>query len=430
VFAALLGIAVLVDLCAYEPVRFMLWQPRQFHMPWLDAWPALEPSLANMLFVRAWTVLACFGAGALFWGRSWGAWLVLTLYVYAFLDQQPNYTNNGYLLLILLCVAGMSELRGDTPVWPRRIGQLSLCALYLGAGLSKLNADFLSGAILHEALLHYGARYATWIGLSQSWLFASAACAAAALELALCAGLWWAPTRRLLIPLGLVFHLVIEVFMPVRFFFWMCAAGYVLFVDVPALEALVARARTLARPWVWLAGSVCSAVLLESPVYGVAPGGVIGVSVGIAASTILLRRARGPVLKSRSARPLLGLAAVSGMLCLQVFCLAKPAFGWSKRFAWQMFSELLILRIEPQVRTARGYRTATFPGADARYRTDGFRYHWTSWSEERIYLQGYAHWLAETYALRDVRVLVRYRRNREPEQQATFLAHNPRGSEP
>jgi hypothetical protein len=430
VFAAILAIAVLVDLSAYDPALFALWGPRQFHMPWLAAWPGLGPDETNVLFVRGATLLACIGASALYWGRRWGAWPALALYGYVFLDHQPGYTNNGYLLLIMLGVAAASALTGTTPVWPRRVGQVALSAMYLGAGLSKLTPAFLSGDILGQALVRYGHRYASWFGWDEPWLFTAGAYAAAALELTLAVGLWFPRTHRVLIPIGLAFHLGIEALMPVRFFLFVCAAGYVLFMDATVLGGLVSRARRIAHPVSWLVAIVGIAVALEKPIYGVATTGAVLVACSIVFGALAFRRGRRePATTDRTPPRRLAIALVCAMIAVQLFCIIKPALGLSKRFAWQMFSEALIMRVDTQVMSDGRFRSATFPGADTRWRTDGFRYHWTSWSEERIYLAGYARWLAETFELREVRVLVRYRLNGGPERQASFTGHNPLASQ-
>lgn len=126
----------------------------------------------------------------------------------------------------------------------------------------------------------------------------------------------------------------------------------------------------------------------------------------------------------RAPKPAFAVALVSTMIAVQVFCVVKPSLGLSKRFAWQMFSEALVIRIDTQVMSAGRYRSASFPGADTRWRTDGRRYHWTSWSEEQIDLAGYARWLARAFEVRDVRIVARYSINGGAEQQASFAAHN------
>ena len=81
--------------------------------------------------------------------------------------------------------------------------------------------------------------------------------------------------KRVLIPLGLAFHLSIEALMPVRFFVFLCAAGYCLFMSEAPLAAALARTRRIAHPAVWLAGLVALAVALQAPAYNVS---VIGAS--------------------------------------------------------------------------------------------------------------------------------------------------------
>ena len=205
-FAALVAVTVLVDLSAYALPRSLAWGPRQFHMPWLPIWPALSMTPASVLALHGATLLACIGANALFWGRRWGAWALLLVYGYAFLDHQPAYTNNGYLLLVMLGVLAASDLRSETAAWPRIVGQVTVSAMYLGAGLAKLDPFFLSGSVLDQALHHYGDRYAAWIGFESPTMFALASWSAALLELSLAVGLWVPRVRLFAIAAGIAFH--------------------------------------------------------------------------------------------------------------------------------------------------------------------------------------------------------------------------------
>jgi hypothetical protein len=425
-FAALIAIAVLVDLSAFELPRFLLWGPRQFHMPWLPIWPELAPTGANTLIMHGATALACLGANAMYWGRAGGAWLVFAVYAYAFLDHQPSYTNNGYLLLLLLIAIGTSDLRGTTRAWPRLFAQLTLSAMYAAAGLSKLDATFLSGSTLGQALVRYSPRYEALIGIDSPALFALASRATLVLELALAVGLWLPRARRVLIPLGIALHVGIEVLMPVRFFSFLCIASYVLFAQAETVEAWLVRARRIAHPALWLPALVVAIVLLESPWYGISRSGSAIVACSIAAGIAIWGRKQPlPPPPAPTSRSRIGVFIVSAAIVLQAFCALKPLLGFSKRFAWQMFSEVLIMRVETLVHADGRFRRARFAGAQSRWREDGYRYHWTSWSEERIYLAGYAEWLAQTYALSEVRVVASYRRNDAPERRAEFTAHNP-----
>lgn len=429
VFAVLVAIAVLVDLCAYDLSRFHVWGPHQFHMPWLPAWPELVPSPAAALALYAATCVASLGATALYCGSRLGALAVLVVYAYTFLDHQPNYTNNGVLLLVSLAVLAASDLRGTTPAWPRRVGQVTLSAMYLGAGLSKLDGYFLSGRVLSQALTFYGNRYASWIGLSSPPVFAAASWAAMVLELGLGVGLWFPRTRAVVVPLGIVFHLVVEALMPVRFFSFLCMAGYALFTEAETLERWTSRARSLVHPVVGLLAAVCVLGMLESFWYGVAPvsAAIVACSM-LGGSAVWGRRPQQQALVPARRSPRWGPAIVMSAIALQSFCVCKPWLGWSKRFAWHMFSELLIVRIETQVESGGRFHIARFPGAQSRWRENGRRYHWTSWSEEQIYLAGYAAWLAQTFDVRTVRVVAYYQQNDTPEQRVEFIGRNPAGS--
>jgi len=102
---------------------------------------------------------------------------------------------------------------------------------------------------------------------------------------------------------------------------------------------------------------------------------------------------------------------VTVLAALELFAVTKPAFGFSNRFGWRMFTEVLTMRVDVDVQ--RG--DAEWEAADVPWppwTTTGPRYHWDSLGEERILLQAYAEQLlAVDPELRAVRVTADYQRD-------------------
>lgn len=189
--------------------------------PWLAV--MMAASLCLLLGLFAAPSVAVLGLGHLL--------LLLT-------DQQL-YSNHRFVL-VLLCAwflfarsdqafavgAKRRRERGSVPWWPQLLIVATLSACYLFAGLSKANPEFLTGHLIAS--------------MSPSWVPAKlAAWATVPTEISIGLGLWWAPTRRLVLALGVGLHLAIIVLLgsPLVFaaFAALCLSGYPLVWTLPAL---------------------------------------------------------------------------------------------------------------------------------------------------------------------------------------------------
>ncbi len=150
------------------------------------------------------------------------------------LSDQQLYSNHRFLL-ILLCLwfalaradrawslrarlrpapAGESRL---VPWWPQLLIVATVSSCYLFAGLSKVNPEFLTGDLI--ASMSPG-----WVpARATAWLTPPA-------EIAVGLGIWWRPTRRLALMLGVALHASIVVLLgsPLVFgaFALLCLSAY------------------------------------------------------------------------------------------------------------------------------------------------------------------------------------------------------------
>jgi hypothetical protein len=87
----------------------------------------------------------------------------------------------------------------------------------------------------------------------------------------------------------------------------------------------------------------------------------------------------------------------------------KPSLGYTNRFGWRMFTEVLRMRIAVTTRVADAWRPYV---PDGRWSTDELRYHWDSLGEQRVQLRAYAEWiLAQQPDAGAVRVVITYERD-------------------
>jgi hypothetical protein len=354
---------------------------------------------------------------------------LLIAYGGAFLYEALDYASNLYLLLILLAVCAIAPLREPSVLWPRRLGQLTITAMYLGAAIGKLEPHFLSGQVLEDLLFHYWGHYPAWIGVRNVALFRALAALTLLTELGLAVALWQPRTARLAIWVGIAFHVTIDVLMPVRIFSYLVIASYVLFLPAPTLVHAYAWLDRHARPELRAALCLLIALLfdLRDPFVALQPSAAAAALIAFAGYSFVRflsrRRVTHDASDERSPPPGVlrnaGPWLVVGYVALQTFAIAKPAFGYSKFFSWRMFSEVLTLRIDPQVLRAGRWQHAIFPNVQQRWSQEAFTYQWTSWSEEQFYLQGYARWLDREYRLAgQVRVAVAYTLFHGAEQRA------------
>jgi hypothetical protein len=433
--AGLLAVIVSKDLLAVDVMQAFLVPPGQFHRAWIAGMPQLSLTPALIWTTRALTVIAFLSALALLHARREAAAVLLVLYGTVFLYDAVGYTSNLYMLVILLAICAAAPLHGTTVLWPRRLGQLTVTAMYLGAGLAKAEPHFLSGAVLEDLFFHYLGAYETWIGVRDVTLFRTLAALTLITELGLAIALWHPRTFRWAIAVGTLFHVSIDLLIPVRIFSYLVLASYVLFVPEPMLVRakaaldrhlrvgmrapaclLLAALFNLRDPFVAMQPFRVAAALLALAIYA-----LVGLATRRRASVQETRQPRAPrLVVLRRAGPYV----VTGYALLQMFAIAKPWLGYSKFFSWRMFSEVLTLKVDTQVLDEGRWKSAVFPNVQQRWSRKTFTYHWTSASEEQLYLRGYLSWLEREFGLAgQVRLTVSQSLFRAPPQR-TIIGPN------
>lgn len=224
--------------------------------------PAPHVRVIGLSFYAS-TTLLFFGV----WTRVAAAWAGLTMlavyYWIGHVDGKEPYVHHhtGLLViataLIALTPSGRSlsfdrwwalrraHGRGGAapeewgPLWGQRLLALQVSVLYLATAYDKLTPAFLSGARLqhHFMYLYLGSNYP-----DGSWYAALCqvlAVATVALELALGVGLWIPRARPVLIPLGMLFHGILFVTLPVSTFSLTMWLLYLAFLDPAAVHRFV-----------------------------------------------------------------------------------------------------------------------------------------------------------------------------------------------
>ena len=408
--ACLLGVIVCKDLITVDVALSYLAHPASFHLSFIDGFPHLLPTPLAFLFLAGVTVLSFLAALRLSSGsRRAACWLTL-FYGGALLSDALMYASNVYLLVLLLGVCCLAPLRVASVNWPRRIGQLTVSAVYRGAGLSKLDQDFLSGHVL-EAVLYYNSYYPRMIGwhtpigfLVLSWLTAFT-------ELGLAFALWHPRTARYAMLVGAAFHSSVAMFIPVRIFSQLMLASYVLFLPASQLQHAEAWLAQRIRPT--LRAPACAltalALYLLDPLAQPRIGGFVALAIALGLNELWRRRSSPRAAQAPRHVHRLGPAIVACYAAFQAFTIAKPWLGFSKFCSWQMFSEVLIMTVETEVLRAGTWNNTVVANASPRWSRTKPRHHWSSLSEEHFYLQGYQRWLArQVPAPEQVRLSVRY----------------------
>lgn len=210
--------------------------------PWSPL-PPIGPGLA-------WTLPAAAALAAIALALGWHAraaafTLAVLLGAALALDRQL-YGNHLWLLTCLLALLALTDCGAarsldarrraapprPVPAWPARLLQTQLTAVYAFAALTKINPDFLSGAVL-AAHLRAAGPLAPPDALLTAGPLAALALATVAIEAFLAVALWLPGLRRIAFLLGTGFHLAIvltmEPFLPLAAFGLASLAVYPLF---------------------------------------------------------------------------------------------------------------------------------------------------------------------------------------------------------
>lgn len=211
------------------------------------------------------TVLLLFGIGTRF-ASAWAGVTVLAIYHWmgtGDLEKEIRHHHTALLVLATVLLAftpsggswsvdrwwavRWAEQRGEPippergPLWGQRLIALQVSVLYLATATNKCTPGFLNGSGLQHNLMpqYFGSDYPAWPWFPH--LTQASAIATVILEFSLGLGLWFRRCRRWLIPIGLVFHGVLYVLLPVSTFTLTMWVLYIAFIDPDDLHAFIDR---------------------------------------------------------------------------------------------------------------------------------------------------------------------------------------------
>lgn len=122
------------------------------------------------------------------------------------------------------------------PVWPLVLLRLQVALVYFWGAVDKTNVAFLSGSRLQQmAWYYFGSHEGMRVPLLDEALVLGGI-GTVVLEYALAFGLWFAPARRWLVPLGALFHFAIFASVPVGTFSVLTVFLYLAFPDPDAVH--------------------------------------------------------------------------------------------------------------------------------------------------------------------------------------------------
>ncbi len=121
------------------------------------------------------------------------------------------------------------------PMWPIRLVQIQLSAVYLVNALAKSTPDYLGGGVLAGfavALPNFVAHVADGrlVAAGVALPLAVAATASAIAEWVLAVGFWIPPLRRATAVFGVVFHVILKAVITIGMLDWACVTLYLAFL--------------------------------------------------------------------------------------------------------------------------------------------------------------------------------------------------------
>ena len=131
------------------------------------------------------------------------------------------------------------------PQWATWIILFQISSVYIFSSIDKLHIGWLSGERMEAIVIYYyfHSIRPDWPGFSTLMMLSGSG--AVVLELSLAVGLWSRRLRPFLLPIGIAFHLVIYVTLPVNTFSATMVLFYLLFIPPAAvhtfIETLVAK---------------------------------------------------------------------------------------------------------------------------------------------------------------------------------------------
>lgn len=201
--------------------------------PWLPSAEAIPPSAWSALMLAA-TISLLLG-----WRPALGALTLALGNAVLLLTDWQMYSNHRYLFTLLAVwlifaqsdralaprAAARRQRSGDTVLWwPQLLMMVTVSSVYVFAGLSKINAEYLTGVVIaSNAPAWVPSQLAAWATILT--------------ELAIGLGLWFRRTRIIAVALGMGLHVSIMALMSPHLvnFALPCWAVYPLFLRRPAL---------------------------------------------------------------------------------------------------------------------------------------------------------------------------------------------------
>lgn len=236
--------------------------PASVRLPYVSGVPVPTAELLPVL-IAVW--LAAGIAFTLGWRTRATGLVAVAAMGYTLLLDQQTYSNHLYLLAIMVTLLVLADSgarfsldarrRGHvsaTPAWPILLLKIQLTIVYVFGALSKINAVYLSGAVIANNLSVGGiiAVPASW-QVPGSEMAAGIALLSIMVELFLAIAFWVRPLRLPAATIGVLFHLGISLTLPagvapeLLIFSAQMAVLYLLFFNLGPLWAALDRR----RPW-------------------------------------------------------------------------------------------------------------------------------------------------------------------------------------
>lgn len=167
--------------------------------------------------------------------------LAVSALLIALTPCERSYSLDRYLAVLRAERSGTAPPAEYGNLWGLRLIVLQLSVLYFFSALDKSNLTFLSGARLEHIFMWYysGSDYPALAGFHA--LTIVTALAVVLLEYALAFGLPFRHTRRYLVWLGLAFHALIYVSLPVYTFSATMLLLYLAYFDADAVDRVTRR---------------------------------------------------------------------------------------------------------------------------------------------------------------------------------------------
>lgn len=213
-------------------------------VPYFGWVPPITPTATLVMMAIGVTATVMIIAGI---GTAGGSVVYSLTTATVLLWDQQSYSSHQVLVVLLVAYLAFAESdrafspvrrsgpRPDVPWWPQLLMMTQLSALYLFAGLSKINHEFLSGDPL-----------STWVGDAlPGWIFPPMAAATVVTEaLVLAVGLWVPRLRVISVVVGVCLHLSILVLisdgvfnlLQLIAFALACVPLYLLYLTRPSLR--------------------------------------------------------------------------------------------------------------------------------------------------------------------------------------------------